>query len=79
MEALATIALLQMTTAPRFANAREEDRYFQAHPHSHPRLFLVPFVSMAAVIGLFLLVVALAPLSFDPGSDGSGFAENSPR
>jgi hypothetical protein len=60
MEALATVALLHMPTAPRFANAKAVDQHYQAHDPGVPRVVL--FGSMAAVIGLIFCVVILAPL-----------------
>ena len=62
MEALAVVALLQITTAPRFANAGAADRYYQAHDPGDSRLFLASFASIAAVIGVLVLIVDLAPL-----------------
>ena len=60
MEALATVALLQMATAPQFANAKAVDQYYQAHDPGDPRVVL--FGSMAALVGLIFFVVILAPL-----------------
>jgi hypothetical protein len=60
MEALATVVLLQMATAPRFANAKAVDQYYQDHDPGNPRT--VMFGSMAAVIGVIFLVAILAPL-----------------
>ena len=60
MEALATVVLLQMATAPRFANAKAVDRYYQAHDPGNRRMVL--FGSTAAVIRIIFLVVILAPL-----------------
>jgi hypothetical protein len=59
MEALATVALLRMTTAPRFPNAKAVDQYYQAHDPGNPRV--VFFSSMAAVIGIIFAVVILTP------------------
>ena len=56
MEALATVALLHMTMAPRFPNAKAVDQYYQTHDPGNPRVIL--FGSMAALVGLILLVVA---------------------
>ena len=58
MEALATVALLQMTGTRRFADAKAVDQYYQTHDPGNPRVIL--FGSMAALVGLILLV--LAPL-----------------
>ena len=60
MEALATVALLQIATAPQFANAKAVDQYYQAHDPGNPGVIL--FASMAAVIGIIFVVVILAPL-----------------
>jgi hypothetical protein len=60
MEALATVALLRMTTAPRFRNAKAVDEYYKAHDPGSPRIVL--FGSMAAVIGIVFVVVILAPV-----------------
>jgi hypothetical protein len=60
MEALAAVALLHMSTAPRFSNAKAVDQYYQAHDYGSPRLFL--FGSIAAVIGVIFVAVILAPL-----------------
>jgi len=60
MEALATVALLQMATAPRFANAKAVDQYYQAHDPGNPRVIL--FGSIAAVIGVIFVVLIPLPL-----------------
>ena len=60
MEARATVALLHMPTATRFASAKAVDQYYQALDPGNPRVML--FGSMAGVVGLILLVVDLAPL-----------------
>ena len=56
MEASQTFVLLQMATAPRFADAKAVDQYYQTHDPGKPRVIL--FGSMAALVGLILLVVA---------------------
>ena len=58
MEAFATVALLQMTEARRFADAKAVDQYHRTHDPGNPRVIL--FGSMAALVGLILLV--LTPL-----------------
>ena len=58
--ALGVVALLQWPSAPRFGNAKDVDRYYQALDPGNPRVML--FGSMAGVVGLILLVVDLAPL-----------------
>jgi hypothetical protein len=60
MEALATVALLQMTTAPRFPSAKAVDQYYQAHDPGDPSVVL--FGSLAAIIAIIFVVAFLAPL-----------------
>ena len=52
MDALAVAALLQMPTAPRFADANAVDRYYRAHDPGNRRRYLLPFVSTAAMIAV---------------------------
>jgi hypothetical protein len=61
MEALATVTLLHMATAPRFPDANAVDRYYQAHDLGEPPR-VVPFGSMATIIGLIFFVLVLVPL-----------------
>ena len=61
MEALAVVALLQMPEAPRFTNAEEVDRCYKAFDPESLRPPLIPLLSTAAVIGLAMIIVNIAP------------------
>jgi hypothetical protein len=61
MEAPAVVALLQMPAAPRFTKADEVDRCYRAFDRDSLRPSLMPLLSMAAVIGLVMIIVNIAP------------------
>jgi len=61
MEALAVVALLQMPAAPRFTKAEEVDRCYKAFDKDSLRPPLIPLLSTAAVIGLMMIIVNIAP------------------
>lgn len=65
MDTLAVVALLEKPATPQFADARAVDRYYQAHDPGNRRRLLRPFVSTAAMIGVFVLALDLAR-SFGP-------------
>jgi hypothetical protein len=55
------VALLQIPAAPRFATADEVDLYCEAFDPGGLRSSLLPLLSVAAVIGLVMVVVTSAP------------------
>ena len=62
MDALAVVARLRMTTTTPFHQSRAVDPYRQIEDPDDPRLFLLPFALMAAVIGLLVLILDSAAL-----------------
>jgi hypothetical protein len=50
-----------MPAAPRFTNAEEVDRCYKAFDPDSLRPSLLPLLSTAAVIGLVMIIISIAP------------------